>query len=115
MFEATNPRDYVYGLQGLTQRNITVDYTKPLVEVYRDLSRCYIRDCPGELDILETAGTGYCSLPRDWPSWMPLIPHKLERGSNSVPLVGHDGFIRKGRLESGSQIAPSSEPEGQRL
>jgi hypothetical protein len=66
MFEATNPRDYVYGLQGLTQRNITVDYTKPLVEVYRDLSRCYIRDCPGELDILETVlclGTGLHGCP----------------------------------------------------
>ncbi|KAI0490592.1 heterokaryon incompatibility protein-domain-containing protein [Xylaria cf. heliscus] len=82
-----------------TERNpaMTPDYTKPVMEVYRDFTRFMIRKSPRVLDVLShVQHTVDPSPAASWPSWVPrfdepqlcsFFPHRLFLPG--VPLNGH--------------------------
>ncbi|KAF5697604.1 heterokaryon incompatibility protein [Fusarium mundagurra] len=41
--EASNPRDLIYGLLGVSQASVVVDYSKPLHQIYHDYASGWIR------------------------------------------------------------------------
>ncbi|CAK1362829.1 unnamed protein product [Cercospora beticola] len=65
---ATDPRDKVYGMLGLLPGSLDLspDYTKPVSEVYTDLTVELIK-ATQDLEILHVA----CSGSADLPSWVP--------------------------------------------
>ncbi|CAM1500531.1 Fc.00g096930.m01.CDS01 [Cosmosporella sp. VM-42] len=78
-YKATNPRDRVYGLLGLSAIDVSVDYGKSVGEVYFDVVESYLRTprvepcgcaiaktCP----FLSIAGIGLRNR-SDMPSWVP--------------------------------------------
>ncbi|KAJ8112209.1 hypothetical protein OPT61_g5367 [Boeremia exigua] len=82
VFDASDPRDLVYGLQGLGKSNIDVDYSLPILTVYRNMIRTFLEEYPGNLAFLHGAGSGYGDLPCGWPSWIPSFrsrPSSLDR------------------------------------
>lgn len=90
---ATDMRDYVYGLQGLSKTKITIDYRKSVEEVYIDLIKahisiphCGIYGCEGtsagSCGFLNYAGTRKKKISDTAPSWVPNlaavgIPNKV--------------------------------------
>ncbi|KAH7072421.1 heterokaryon incompatibility protein-domain-containing protein [Paraphoma chrysanthemicola] len=100
-FQATDPRDKVYGLLGILRNPgvplpITVDYNKSVVEVYTDVVWAAI-EITNDLAILSSAN-GYCPRASDggFPSWVPqwhkvytvfrLYPHIRTNASSGRPL-----------------------------
>ena len=94
--DATDPRDKVYGLLGLSdlqeipedfdyKPKIKVDYTKSVKEVYRDLAMALIND-QKSLQVLHSAILN--SEEPNWPTWLPdwrirdisHNPHRLPHG-----------------------------------
>ena len=77
IYEATDPRDKVYGLLGMANDNfvdmLDSDYEKPIIEVFENLAKFLInRD--GNLDIIYAA-EGQIPILSTWrlklPSWVP--------------------------------------------
>ncbi|KAH8158992.1 hypothetical protein CIB48_g9250 [Xylaria polymorpha] len=76
---------------------MTPNYTKPVMEVYRDFTRFMIRKSPRVLDVLShVQHTLNPSRTTAWPSWVPrfdepqscsFFPHRLFLPG--VPLTGH--------------------------
>lgn len=60
---ATDTRDYVYGLQGLSQTKITIDYRKSVEEVYIDLIKAHISSPSYGIYGCEGTSTGSCQFP----------------------------------------------------
>ncbi|KAI0459915.1 heterokaryon incompatibility protein-domain-containing protein [Xylaria acuta] len=82
-----------------TERNpaMTPNYTKPVMEVYRDFTRFMLRKSPRVLDVLSHVQHTLDPSPgTSWPSWVPrfdepqscgFFPHRLFLPG--VPLNGH--------------------------
>ncbi|KAI1753538.1 heterokaryon incompatibility protein-domain-containing protein [Xylaria castorea] len=82
-----------------TERNpaMTPNYTKPVMEVYRDFTRFMLRKSPRVLDVLSHVQHALDPSPvTSWPSWVPkfdepqscsFFPHRLFLPG--VPLNGH--------------------------
>lgn len=88
LFNATEPRDKVYGILGMASlaghKDLLPDYNKPLREVYELATRMSIEDS-GILDILRLARVlgppddrRYVESSR-WPSWVPLWDEKWDQ------------------------------------
>ncbi|KAH7329447.1 heterokaryon incompatibility protein-domain-containing protein [Stachybotrys elegans] len=83
---ATDPKDYIYGLLGISGIRLVPDYTSDtsLAKVYLDYCKGWLdvtRDAKlyngqGSLYFLSHAGTGL-GLNADLPSWAPNFPRKL--------------------------------------
>ncbi|KAF5974971.1 heterokaryon incompatibility protein [Fusarium coicis] len=98
--EASNPRDLIYGLLGVSQASVVVDYSKPLHQIYHDYASGWIRwacaqnSSPTPLSSTMVpvvwAGIGYetCTqTPFPAPSWVPNI-QKLRPLSNALTGSG---------------------------
>lgn len=81
---ATDMRDYVYGLQGLSKTKITIDYRKSVEEVYIDLIKAHIGiphggiygcegTSAGSCQFLDYAGTRKKKISDTAPSWVPNL------------------------------------------
>lgn len=96
LFEASQPRDRIYGILGLVQRRydcsvLEPDYAKPIVDVYRDATRFSLEQ-ERRFNLLELTGYGY---QHEGPSWVPwfdcldnpkvLLVPSLEEGP---PILG---------------------------
>ncbi|KAH8676496.1 heterokaryon incompatibility protein-domain-containing protein [Tricladium varicosporioides] len=95
--EATDPRDMIYALQGVANKNIrpfsthgelmTPDYTVSVPTLYTTMARIMIR-CYGDLRFLAHREGKKCGRRADLPSWVPdysvkLFPDPLKmRGPN---------------------------------
>ncbi|KAI3324366.1 HET domain protein [Xylariaceae sp. AK1471] len=91
------------GLEGL-RRNpaMTPNYTKPVLEVYRDFTRFMVRKSPRVLDVLSHVQHTRDPIPgtSPWPSWVPrfdepqscsFFPQRLFLPG--IPLKGHYGYF----------------------
>ena len=70
---ATDPKDYVYGILGLTNLKIDPDYDLTVAQVYSDYARAWICKCQ-RLDLLTYASTTstFANIrTKDVPSWVP--------------------------------------------
>jgi hypothetical protein len=90
LLEASDPRDQIYGLVGLTNVKIIPDYKKSIVEVYCDYIGAMLQ-CVKNIDWLSEAGIGLfennCKDSR--PSW---IPHFWEISKIiGYTIVGFEG------------------------
>lgn len=80
-FKATDPRDKIFSLLGISNEGSNVDfqrdnnlqpsYRKDVVEVYRDLARFYIAKEPQELDVLSHVQHTNDLTGGSFPSWVP--------------------------------------------
>lgn len=76
-FKATNPRDMVFALTGITDDPISSlvapNYKKTVREVFRDVARYILCGKGGEnpLFFMSYAGCGHPRLEKDLPSWVP--------------------------------------------
>ena len=82
LFQATDTRDFVYGVLGMTdtatrlsKKGVTIDYTKSPSEVFQDVVK-HVINRDRELDILCKAGLSL-STDASLPSWVPDWPHQL--------------------------------------
>ncbi|KAM0354955.1 hypothetical protein ACHAPU_000796 [Fusarium lateritium] len=90
LLRATDPRDHVFGLLGLSSLPIKPDYAKSVREVYKDYCQAIldgreerISEC---LVFLRDGGSGVFDDPLDLPSWAPQFP---SRASGVPTLVFH--------------------------
>jgi hypothetical protein len=94
--QATDPRDHIYGLLGLTDCNIVPDYKKDLRSVLDDLVNAWLKDS-NKLEWLLYAGVGtfnrgpYESL----PSWAPNFPF-ISKGVEHMKLCFGTGHADQG-------------------
>lgn len=71
---ASDPRDNVYGVLGITDLPIEVDYRKSVGEVFADYAG-FLFDNPNEkykISILQFSGVGRCTYAFDVPTWVPI-------------------------------------------
>ncbi|KAF8859046.1 HET-domain-containing protein [Acephala macrosclerotiorum] len=79
--QATDPRDKVYGIQGIAPMGVVVDYTKETKDVYIDVAKKWI-ESDLVLPLLCRAGIGlqpHWENPFGLPSWVPDW-HTLSHG-----------------------------------
>jgi hypothetical protein len=90
LLRATDPRDHVYGLLGLSSLPIKPDYTKNVTEVYIDYCRAILdaQDAKTKKDLvfLQDGGTGVFDERLDLPSWVPQLPLR----ASGVPTLVFD-------------------------
>ncbi|KAI4863254.1 heterokaryon incompatibility protein-domain-containing protein [Hypoxylon rubiginosum] len=80
--QATDPRDFIYGFQAITNSNIVVDYSSSIKEVYLDWYNVVVRQgipMDGSLHPILHAGIGLDeSWQSDLPSWLPNLSRLKE-------------------------------------
>ncbi|RFU33592.1 hypothetical protein B7463_g2767, partial [Scytalidium lignicola] len=91
---ATDPKDHVYGLLGLTDLNITPDYErKSLRDVYCEYSAAWLEACQSfpalqpELMFLSHSGVGIFGNETLLPSWVPNFPALALMNAKRTPLI----------------------------
>jgi hypothetical protein len=78
--QATDLRDHVYGVLGLTNTSIIPDYAKDDVQLYHDFVSGMLQDI-GRVEWLRYSGKGSFERNTAMPSWMPNFPGmSLSRG-----------------------------------
>ncbi len=87
-YAATDPRDHVYGILGVTGLDIKPDYTsKTTADVFRDFASGFLKACknmpvndpsyPGyPFRFLDFAGIGRHEYEPDMPTWAPNFPRE---------------------------------------
>jgi len=85
LLRASDPRDHVYGLLGLTSCNIEPDYQKSVADVYCDLLCAWLQD-EQNLIFLTFAGIMYDNT-LQLPSWAPNYPAFSQAGLRG--FLGH--------------------------
>lgn len=114
-FQCTNPRDHVYGLQGLHQnlrfrsdRGLPApDYRRPLAEVFRDAARVAIEgvrnlDILGRLHHRPTESEEDATIPSWVPRWHRKWDRRLDVGM--LPLV-YKSCGNRGEVSLVAQVA----------
>lgn len=90
LLQATDPRDHVYGLLGLSSLPIKPDYTKEVREVYVDYCRAILDKQDGktkkDLVFLRDGGAGVFDDSLNIPSWAPQLPLR----ASGVPTLMFD-------------------------
>ncbi|KAH7253243.1 heterokaryon incompatibility protein-domain-containing protein [Fusarium solani] len=109
---ATDPRDYIYGLLGVTRIPISPDYRpeKPLSELFVEYVAGWLNATRGEtvdifgpLSFLSIAGIGLFSPSDTLPSWVPNYPENARRNH---PV----GFINMGPINTISEELDCNHP-----
>jgi hypothetical protein len=97
-YSATDPKDHIYGLIGLTHMDIIPDYRKEksFIDVYCDYVAHCLEVYPveaflelDELFFLSSAGAGISVEGLELPSWVPNYPAEAKGNSSAIP--GLDG------------------------
>jgi hypothetical protein len=70
---ATDPRDHIYGILGISNLLLLPDYKKDVRDVYCDFMRVLV-DVEPSLHLLSLAGTAEFANSLDLPSWCPNFP-----------------------------------------
>ncbi|KAM0215364.1 hypothetical protein ACHAQD_002636 [Fusarium lateritium] len=90
LLQATDRRDHVYGLLGLSSLPIKPDYTKNVREVYVDYCHAILDAQDGktkkDLVFLQDGGVGVFDNSLDLPSWAPQLPLR----ASGVPTLVFD-------------------------
>ncbi|KAI1063726.1 hypothetical protein LB506_005659 [Fusarium annulatum] len=96
--EATDPKDHIYGLLGLSSLPLSPDYTKSVRDVYVDYCKAVLdivgRSGRRELQFLRDAGSGVFQDPLGLPSWAPQFPSR----ATDNPTLIFDGEFNLARL-----------------
>jgi Heterokaryon incompatibility protein (HET) len=77
---ATDPRDKLFGLAGITKSAIVPDYKRSTVDLYTELASTYVLDniddpAPRRYNILQISGTSLWAVAESkGPSWVPYWP-----------------------------------------
>ncbi|UPL00399.1 hypothetical protein LCI18_011333 [Fusarium solani-melongenae] len=99
--KATDPRDYIYGLLGVTKIPILPDHTpgKPLSELFVEYVTGWLNATCGRerpllkpLSFLSVAGVGLFCSSDNLPSWVPNYPGNARRfyTKTFLPRLNHD-------------------------
>jgi hypothetical protein len=119
LLQATNPKDYIYGLMGVVNLQIRADYNikTPVSRVYMDFISTWLKErrriladlttpeedgFPEELFFLEHAGLLTSVDNLDYPSWIPNYDVHY-----SDQLSAFRDSVRRGRVELGRGKADS--------
>jgi hypothetical protein len=71
---ATDPRDSIFGLLGVTEMGIVADYSRSTESVYCEFASRWIAEGKALESLLNFAGCGiHASQPLDLPSWIPNL------------------------------------------
>jgi hypothetical protein len=101
--QATDPRDKIYGLLGLTNSSILPDYDKPASEVFTEVAKLLISE--GCMEVLAYTTLHLQSLKvLDLPSWVPDW-YLMSTGACTWLITGYDEYNACGGLE------PSEPPQ----
>jgi hypothetical protein len=117
--KATDPRDYVYGLLGVSGIDIAPDYSgaKSLGDVYREYLGRWLRDHRQRpsgpvmssnypLLFLAYAGTGRCEVTQGIPTWVSNFA--LPRGTRATTVASVDGKAAdRGVFGAGNDAYPT--------
>jgi hypothetical protein len=71
---ATDPRDKIYGVLGISNSDFSTDYAKSVREVYNDFSKCWLNHDDSSWHLFTYAGVGRLGSyenPHNLPSWTP--------------------------------------------
>ncbi|RYO77260.1 hypothetical protein DL762_009376 [Monosporascus cannonballus] len=120
--EATDPRDMIYGLQGLLNLDLEVNYGKTVRQVYLDWHAKVIaptlENGEVEVDLVSRAGIGlYEENEHNLPSWLPnlicdrvtrtaLPTDELERYNQSLSEIGVDYLLYMKERDHPASIRP---------
>ncbi|KAF7192016.1 hypothetical protein HII31_06661 [Pseudocercospora fuligena] len=94
-FEASEERDKMYALFGIsawfyldgTQELLRIDYSKPVMHVYRDAIKAHLKQNSGYQDSLNVLWHGnYQSKEPGWPSWVLDLRVKQENTGHGAPM-----------------------------
>ncbi|KAJ3541341.1 hypothetical protein NM208_g4658 [Fusarium decemcellulare] len=118
--DATDPRDYVYGLLALTGMNIEPNYEKSPGEVYTEFSVGWLEtsqssDPTRELVFLADAGIGIFGDEPSLPSWVPNLRYKsqikvkIDIASANTDIWRLSSRAAPVRIHDGALIAPGIE------
>ncbi|KAM5383828.1 hypothetical protein ACJZ2D_001817 [Fusarium nematophilum] len=91
LLEATNPRDYVYGILGMAKSDMPVDYDAPVETIYHEQGIAWYEWAAVNAVIMEPiqyAGIGHhqCPALEDLPSWIPHLSCIGQAGGSWVSL-----------------------------
>ncbi|KAF9776779.1 hypothetical protein IL306_004974 [Fusarium sp. DS 682] len=96
--EATDPRDHIYGLLGLSSLPLNPDYTKSIKDVYVDYCKAILdiikNSDKRQVLFLRDAGSGVFENHLGLPSWAPQFP---SRATNNPTLI-FDGKFELARI-----------------
>jgi hypothetical protein len=113
-FEATDPRDKVYGLLGVAPPeseaiSVQVDYRKTVEEVYEDIA-CLILLSSGNLNLLSVPRSN-SQLGKRLPSWAPdwscTASSRLDLVFPAGPREIENGAVREFAASRGSTFTPA--------
>ncbi|KAI1035565.1 hypothetical protein LB504_005987 [Fusarium proliferatum] len=97
--EATDPKDHIYGLLGLSSLPLSPDYTKSVRDVYIDYCKAVLdiigKSDKRELQFLRDAGSGVFQDPLGLPSWAPQFPSR----ATDNPTLIFDGEFNLASLD----------------
>ncbi|KAF4435834.1 hypothetical protein F53441_13411 [Fusarium austroafricanum] len=97
---ATDPRDHIYGLLGLSSTPIEPDYTKSVSEVYIDYCRAVLgsQEQAAKRDIcfLRDSGSGVFENALSLPSWAPQFPSR----ASGIPTLMFGEKLRLHKIVS---------------
>ena len=118
--KASNPKDLVYGVLGLSKFEVILDYSenKTIQEAYYDyIKASFANPCTNSptnvvvvsslLDFLQLAGAGFVRTFSEWPSWVPEFrdhpKKKLSKaiyGSHTIIAIplSHDFLVSKANI-----------------
>ncbi|KLU81137.1 hypothetical protein MAPG_00232 [Magnaporthiopsis poae ATCC 64411] len=101
---ATDLRDHVYGMLGISGIDLEVDYAKSAADVYADMTRECIRTGKiGHLDnFLGLAGIGLQSYTRELPSWTPCPAREGQSRISAVDVDAAAGVFSGAAEASGA-------------
>ncbi|EWZ31042.1 hypothetical protein FOCG_08157 [Fusarium oxysporum f. sp. radicis-lycopersici 26381] len=96
--EATDPKDHIYGLLGLSSLPLSPDYTKSVRDVYVDYCKAVLETIGNsgrrEVQFLRDAGSGVFEDPLRLPSWAPQFPSR----ATDNPTLMFDGEFELTRI-----------------
>ncbi|KAE9375052.1 hypothetical protein N431DRAFT_373084 [Stipitochalara longipes BDJ] len=114
IFEATNPRDKVYGLLGIAPPDseatlVQVDYNKSVEEIYEDVARLILVSS-GNLDLLSVPQSE-SQFGERMPSWAPDWSHTASSRLDLVFPANHGDIMSEPTREFAASKRSMSTPE----
>jgi hypothetical protein len=110
-FDATNPRDLIFGLLGVASElddgTIPPDYEQSTEEIFLRWTR-FLMTRDGEATLLHGAGLGRTRLLKDIPSWVPDLTVRSETVDTHATIFGQVARLAGFRAAGTSKFIPRS-------